>query len=113
MPVLLKSLYHTGKNFPGMNKPLKGKIEREVYKMDKLKLEPLNQEFTAAYSFLYEYGDSTPAFYAAVKDFDEKVKNKRSKFYKTVCAFIEFRRDVISSDREAAAFMIAYTKVFA
>lgn len=81
--------------------------------MDKMKMEPLNQEFAAAYDFLYEYGDSTPAYNAAVKDFDEKIKNKRSKFYKTVCAFIEFRRDVISSDREAAAFMIAYKKLFA
>lgn len=81
--------------------------------MDNKNLEPLNQEFIAAYNFLYEYGDSTPAYNAAVADFDKKVKNKRSKFYKTVCSFIEYRKDIISSDREAAAFMIAYTKLFA
>ena len=81
--------------------------------MENKNLEALRREFNAAYTFLYEYGDNTPAYNAAVEDFDKKVKNKRSKFYKMVCSFIEFRRDIISSDREAAAFMIAYTKLFA
>lgn len=81
--------------------------------MENKNLEALGREFNAAYTFLYEYGDNTPAYNAAVADFDSKSKNKRSKFYKTVCAFVESRQDFISSDREAAAFMIAYKKLFA
>jgi len=75
-------------------------------------LKALCKEYAAAYDFLYEYGDSTPAYYAAVADFDRELE-KKSTVYNAACYFSNYRADPISSDREAAAFMIAYKKLFA
>lgn len=79
--------------------------------MDNKKLEALCREFTAAYSFLYEYGDNTPAYNAAVADFDKELE-KQGTVFNAIRFFSNHRADPISSDRECAAFMIAYKKVF-
>ena len=81
--------------------------------MNTEKLKLFDTEFCMAYEWLYEYGDETPACRAAVKDFDSRMEDHESTFYKAACDYIKFRQDFISSDREAAAFMIAYRIIFA
>ena len=75
-------------------------------------LQALDQEFNAAYEFLYEYGDTTPAYDAAVADFDNEMQ-KRGKLWEVAQYLANYRLDLITSDREAAAFMIAYKKLYA
>lgn len=61
------------------------------------------EEFRKEYDFLYESHDNVAGYDEAVTAFDD-FAIKHSGF---VCGFAEFRGDVISSDREAAAFMFA------
>jgi len=75
-------------------------------------LQALDLEFNAAYEFLYEYGDTTPAYDAAVADFDNEMQ-KRGKLWEVAQYLANYRLDLITSDREAAAFMIAYKKLYA
>lgn len=75
-------------------------------------LQALDLEFNAAYDFLYEYGDTTPAYDAAVADFDNEMQ-KRGKLWEVAQYLANYRLDLITSDREAAAFMIAYRKLYA
>lgn len=75
-------------------------------------LQALDLEFNAAYEFLYEYGDTTPAYDAAVADFDNEMQ-KRGKLWEVAQYLANYRLDLITSDREAAAFMIAYRKLYA
>jgi len=75
-------------------------------------LQALDLEFNAAYEFLYEYGDTTPAYDAAVADFDNEMQ-KRGKVWEVAQYLANYRLDLITSDREAAAFMIAYKKLYA
>lgn len=65
------------------------------------------KRFGEAYDFLYngDYED-TYEYREAVNAFDEMCKNNES-FAAFVREYVHFRKDYISSDREAAAFMLA------
>lgn len=65
------------------------------------------RRFEKEYSFLYENRDRVAGFDEAVSAFDEFLNNDIRGFQKFVGEFVEWRGDVVSSDREAAAFMFA------
>ena len=65
-----------------------------------------NEKFGAEYSFLYDNDDNVAGYDEAVDAFDEMVSNSDA-FKKFVGEFVNWRKDFISSDREAAAFMFA------
>ena len=62
-------------------------------------LEVFNKE----YNFLYDNDDNVAGYEEAVNSFDEFVKTHGD----FVGKFVKFRGDLVSSDREAAAFMFA------
>lgn len=59
-------------------------------------------QFNKEYNFLYE-NNNVVGYEEAVTAFDEFVKIHKD----FVCEFVTYRNDIISSDREAAAFMFA------
>ena len=65
------------------------------------------KKFGQEYSFLYENRDRVAGFREAVDAFDEYLAKDVGGFKKFVGEFVDFRKDFISSDREAAAFMFA------
>ena len=65
------------------------------------------KKFGQEYSFLYENRDCVAGFREAVDAFDEYLAKDVGGFKKFVGEFVDFRKDFISSDREAAAFMFA------
>ena len=65
------------------------------------------KKFSEEYSFLYENRDRVAGYREAVDAFDEYLKNDVGGFRKFVGEFAKYRNDLISSDREAAAFMFA------
>ena len=65
------------------------------------------KKFRQEYSFLYENRDRVAGFREAVDAFDEYLEKDIGGFKKFVGEFVDFRKDFISSDREAAAFMFA------
>lgn len=56
--------------------------------------------FTENYNFLYDNNDRVARYYEAL-DYGEKVMHEYPNF---VREFVKFRGDVLSSDREVAAF---------
>ena len=62
------------------------------------------KQFQKEYNFLYD-NDYVAGQDEAVAEFDKLIKNKN--FAQFVGEFVKFRGDIISSDREAAAFMFA------
>lgn len=69
---------------------------------DELNLELIAEMFNENYDFLYNNDVDT---YVLSSLFD--AFNKKEKFNDLVCKFNAKRHDFISSDREAAAFMMA------
>ena len=65
------------------------------------------KKFRQEYSFLYENRDRVAGYDEAVDAFDEYLEKDIGGFKKFVGEFVDFRKDFISSDREAAAFMFA------
>lgn len=65
----------------------------------------LLKRFHEEYSFLYDSRDRVAGYFDDVNAFDEGLESAR--FRNLVEDFIEYRRDFISSDREAAAFIRA------
>ena len=63
------------------------------------------KQFEKEYSFMYDHRDAVAGYREAVAAFDESMAV--SWFRSFVAEFIRFRGDIISSDREAAAFMFA------
>lgn len=61
------------------------------------------KKFDELYDWLYDYGNEDEIDEAA-QDFDRMV-NENEPFKNLVTKFVEYRKDVISSDREAAAFI--------
>ena len=74
-------------------------------------LKEFDQEFNAAYNMLYEYGDAGEAYASAVKDFDQEME-KHGRLWERAQYIANYRLDIVTSDREAAAFMIAYKKLY-
>jgi len=70
----------------------------------KIYLSALLKSFSDIYSDLYNSRDNHPLYHEAVNAFDEYLS---SMYADIVTAFNECRQDLISSDREAAAFVIA------
>lgn len=62
------------------------------------------KQFNKEYQFLYEH-DNVAGYDEAVDAFDEMMENED--FRRFVSGFVSYRQDLISSDREAAAFMFA------
>lgn len=65
------------------------------------------KKYSEEYSFLYKNQDRVAGYREAVDAFDEYLKNDIGGFRKFVGEFASYRNDLISSDREAAAFMFA------
>lgn len=65
------------------------------------------KKFSEEYGFLYDNDDRVAGYREAVDTFDEFLKNDIGGFKKFVSEFCNFRKDLVSSDREAAAFMFA------
>lgn len=63
------------------------------------------KQFNKEYSFLYDNRDNVAGYGEAVEAFDAMLTHDW--FKKFVGEFVDFRKDFISSDREAAAFMFA------
>ena len=70
---------------------------------DELNLELIAELFNDNYDFLYNNNDIDTYVLSSLFD----VFNKKEKFNDLVCKFNTKRHDFISSDREAAAFMMA------
>lgn len=64
--------------------------------------------FNKEYGFLYDAFDRVAGFNEAVSSFDKLIKNNAS-FKAFVAEFAQHRGDMITSDREAAAFMYVLT----
>lgn len=74
-------------------------------------MEKLLKHFNACYSFLYENSEKKSVesiVIMASELFDLKLKHEDD-FRDLVGAFVDYRRDFISSDRESAAFILALT----
>lgn len=63
------------------------------------------KQFEKEYSFLYEHRDNVAGYREAVEDFDKAMRLEW--FRDLVSEFARFRGDLITSDREAAAFCFA------
>lgn len=70
----------------------------------KINIHKFYEQFKKEYKFLYE-NDNVCGYEEAVNAFDENLKNEN--FAKFVGEFAKYRKDLISSDREAGAFMFA------
>ena len=71
--------------------------------MKNVSIEKFNEKFIEEYGFLYDHYDNVAGFDEAVDAFDTMIKNDA--FKKFVGEFARYRQDIITSDREAAAFM--------
>lgn len=70
-------------------------------------LEALDAAFNAAYEGLYNGTLTAPG---AVSSFDDELA-ENADFAADLGDFNEYRRDIITSDREAAAFWLAWKEV--
>lgn len=68
-----------------------------------INIERFLKQFNAEYEFLYENRDAVAGYDEAVDAFCLFLNDH----FDFVCEFAKYRGDVISSDREAAAFMFA------
>ena len=73
-------------------------------------MERLLKEFDEQYQYLKEVDNKTMGFDGDVKTFDELI-NENEDFCKLVDSFCLARKNPITSDREAAAFVIAFATV--
>lgn len=62
-------------------------------------------KFKSNYKWLYSGADSMSGYYELVETFDTLLQANES-FKLFVGCFVDYREDIISSDREAAAFVI-------
>ena len=65
------------------------------------------KKFDEEYEYLYENNDRVAGFDEAVGEFDSYLESDYRGFKSFVAEFVGYRQDVISSDRECAAFMFA------
>ena len=68
-------------------------------------MKKLLDDFNNEYDFLYANRDRVAGYGEAVKAFDKFLATAEGK--ELVLKFVAYRGDIISSDREAAAFMFA------
>lgn len=72
----------------------------------KINIDEFSKQFKKEYNFLYENYDNVAGYDEAVGEFDYLIENNKN-FQDFVGEFAAYRKDFISSDREAAAFMFA------
>lgn len=70
-------------------------------------IEKFLRKFQKEYEFLYDNYDNVAGFRDAVKEFDFRIHHNIG-FSRMVQEFAQYRKDFISSDREAAAYMFAW-----
>ena len=70
-----------------------------------ISIDCFKQRFDEEYAFLYDHRDNVAGFDEAVASFDGFLQNETNADF--VREFAAYRGDVVSSDREAAAFMFA------
>lgn len=63
------------------------------------------EQFNKEYAFLYDNLDRVAGYDEAVNAFDAFIKDERHAAF--VGEFAKYRQDMVTSDREAAAFMFA------
>lgn len=73
-----------------------------------INIEEFTRKFNEEYNFLYDHNDNVAGYEEAVSAFDEAMSNNQN-FKRFVSDFASYRKDFISSDREAGAFMFALT----
>lgn len=72
-------------------------------------IEKFAKEFNKEYQFLYDNNDNVAGYSEALDEFDARFGSSEQ-FKNFVSEFAKFRGDIISSDREAVAFMFAMEK---
>ena len=79
--------------------------------MKKVTMETFAKEFEKQYNFLYKNNDSSVAGYnEAIKYFDSEELTEKEE---TVLEeFVQYREDFIYSDRECAAFIFTFDKLY-
>ena len=75
------------------------------FKNFKYGVQDMQKKFSKWYELFYKNDDNIEGFNEAVNEFDERMKEKS--FVEIVKEFNKKRMDLISSDREAAAFIFA------
>jgi len=70
-----------------------------------ISIDRFKKRFDEEYDFLYDHRDNVAGYYEAVDSFDEFLKSEENARF--VREFVAHRGDMITSDREAAAFMFA------
>ena len=70
-----------------------------------ISIDRVKKRFDEEYDFLYDHRDNVAGYDEAVESFDAFLKNEANACF--VREFAAYRGDVVSSDREAAAFMFA------
>lgn len=73
-------------------------------------LKTFNDLFVKKYERLYSNHDNIAGFKEAYRTFDRLIKHDES-IVDFLSRFNKFRQDIISSDREAAAFMFALADI--
>jgi len=68
-----------------------------------INIHAFSKQFEKEYNFLYENRNNVAGYEEAVTAFDKFLKDHTN----FICEFNTYRNDIISSDREAAAFMFA------
>lgn len=74
-------------------------------------IEKFLRKFRKEYKFLYDNYDNVAGFRDAVNEFDFRIHHDIG-FSRMVQEFAKYRKDFISSDREAAAYMFAWADLF-
>lgn len=69
-------------------------------------IHEFKEQFDKEYAFLYDHDDNVAGYEEAVSAFDDALGNNDN-FKRFVSEFCEYRKDPITSDREAGAFMFA------
>lgn len=69
-------------------------------------LKTFNDLYTKEYNWLYKNNDDVIGYEDACRAFDVII-NRNKSIVEFLTRFNEFREDIISSDREAAAFVFA------
>ena len=70
-----------------------------------INIDRFKRRFDEEYTLLYDHRDNVAGFGEAVDSFDDFIKSEANAGF--VKEFAAYRGDIVSSDREAAAFMFA------
>ena len=70
-----------------------------------VRIDRFLEQFNKEYAFLYDNYDRVAGYNEAVDAFDDFIKDERRAAF--VGEFAKYRQDMVTSDREAAAFMFA------